>query len=397
MMEKKKILVVQGTLNAGGAEKATVSFLNTLPRDKYEVDLMLSSRKGLFYSQVPEWVNIIDAPYPFSCLSHKPTDWRFYVRHNPLMWARKVKRTFCAKRQHKLHVIQSLWKQWCDDIPAWGREYDAAYGGQEGMCNYYIMDKVKAKRKILWIHCDYEWLKYADDFDRPYFSQATCVATMSPASRDILKRHFPESSEQFLFLENISNGAMIRKMASLPINEGLFCTDGINIVTVGRLAPPKNYHRAIRTAAELKKRDVKFRWVVVGEGPLRPELEALVQELGVQDNFRMIGLRSNPYQYMAKADMLVVTSDFEGRSIAIDEAQILGIPVITTNYPTAHDAVIDKETGLICEMKPESLADAIELLSTDQDLQADIRRHLECKKDGNVAEIEKYMKVLDGE
>lgn len=240
MMKKKRILVVQGTLNAGGAEKATVSFLNTLPSDKYEVDLMLSSRKGLFYSQVPEWVNIIDAPYPFSCLSHKPTDWRFYVRHNPLMWVKKAKRTFCAKRQHKLHLIQSLWKQWRDDIPAWEREYDAAYGGQEGMCNYYIIDKVKAKRKILWIHCDYEWLKYADDFDRPYFGKATCVATMSPASRDILNRHFPESSEHILFLENITNGSMIRKMASQPVEErNLFCSEGIYIVTVGRLAPPK--------------------------------------------------------------------------------------------------------------------------------------------------------------
>lgn len=142
---------------------------------------------------------------------------------------------------------------------------------------------------------------------------------------------------------------------------------------------------------------MKFRWVVVGEGPLRPELEALIQELGVQEEFRMIGLRSNPYHYMAKADMLVVTSDFEGRSIAIDEAQILGIPVVTTNYPTAHDAVIDRETGLICEMNPESLADTIELLATDKNLYADVCRHLEGKKDGNVMEIEKYMKMLDGE
>lgn len=394
-MKKKKILVVQGSLQAGGAEKATVSFLNTLPQERYEVDLMLSSRTGLFYKQVPEWVNIIDAPYPFSCLAHKPVDWRFYIKHSPFMWVKKVIRTYIAKHQSKLHLIQSLWKQWRDDIPVFDKEYDIAYGGQEGCVNYYIIDKVKAKRKILWIHSDYEKLKYVDDFDRTYFKRASVVATMSPKARDILQKHFPESADHIWFLENITNGSMIRKMAAEDIDDNQFkLVEGVNLVSVGRLSLPKNFGRAVRVASVLKKRGVVFHWTIVGEGPLRNTLESQVKELGVDDAVSFIGLRPNPYQYVSKSDILVVTSDYEGRSIAIDEAQVLGIPVITTNYPTAKDAVVDGETGLICDMTPEAIADAVMRLESDKSLYAHICQSLECKKDGNVKEIEKYFKAF---
>ena len=394
-MKKRKILVVQGTLQAGGAEKATVSFLNTLPRDRYEVDLMLDKRKGLFYSQVPEWVNIVDAPYPYICLAYKPTNWRFYIKHSPWVWMKKVVRTYRAKHQSELHLIQSLWKQWCDDIPVFGNEYDIAYGGQEGCANYYIIDKVKAKRKILWIHNDYEKLMYVDGFDRSYFKRASVVATMSPKARDILQKHFPESADHIWFLENITNGSMIHKMAAEEINDDRFkLVKGINLVSVGRLSSQKNFGRAVRVASVLKKRGVVFHWTIVGEGPLKSTLESQAKELGVDDVVSFIGLRPNPYQYVSKSDILVVTSDYEGRSIAIDEAQVLGIPVITTNYPTAKDAVVDGETGLICDMTPEAIADAVMRLESDKSLYAHICQSLECKKDGNVKEIEKYFKAF---
>lgn len=123
---------------------------------------------------------------------------------------------------------------------------------------------------------------------------------------------------------------------------------------------------------------------------MRNNLETLTKHLGVEDVLSFIGLRPNPYQYMSKSDMLVVTSDFEGRSIAIDEAQVLGIPVITTNYPTAKDAVVDGQTGLICESSPEAVADSIIRLHTEKKLYVQIRKGLECKKCGNVKEIKKY-------
>lgn len=397
MNNKIRILMVQGSMQAGGSEKAMVSLLNVLPPDRYDVDLMLGSRTGLFYDLIPKWVNIIDDPFPYSCLAHKPSDWRFYKMY-PLMWLKKLKRTWKGKHQHDLHVIQSLWQQWRDDIPILNKEYDVAYGGQEGMLNYYVIDKVKAKRKIVWIHNDYDKLGYNADFDRLYFSRATIVATMSLEAKHVLQKDFPESANHVWFLENISNGNMIHRMAEENVDDPSFkvLDNGLNIISVGRLVPVKNFTRALRAASILKGKGVPFHWTVVGEGGQRQGLEALRHSLGLDDNFSFIGLRANPYKYMAHADMLVVSSDFEGRSIAIDEAQILGIPVITTNYSTALDAVDDGESGIICDMSPESLSDSIIRLWTDKKLYRHIKESLKAKREGNVAEIEKYYKAFEG-
>ena len=211
----------------------------------------------------------------------------------------------------------------------------------------------------------------------------------------ILQKHFPESADHIWFLENITNGSMIRKMAAEEVNDDrLKLVEGVNLVSVGRLSLPKNFGRAVRVASVLKKRGVVFHWTIVGEGPLRNTLESQAKELGVDDVVSFIGLRSNPYQYMRKSDMLVVTSNYEGRSIAIDEAQVLGIPVITTNYPTAKDAVIDGETGLICDMTPEAIASSIVRLYRDKALYAHICQSLEAKKEGNVQEIQRYFKAF---
>lgn len=397
-MTKKKILMVQGSLQAGGAEKAMVSLLNTLPEEKYDVDLMLSARTGLFYDQLPKWIKIIDQPFPFNCLSHKPTDWHFYV-HHPIMWIKKVKRTWIAKHQHKLHLIQSLWRQWRDDIPEFEKEYDVAYGGQEGMCNYYVIDKVKAKRKIVWIHSDYDKLLYNADFDRSYFNRATIVATMSQEARLVLQKIFPECADHVQYLANITNGRMIYKMSEEQLDDHNFIhlQKGLNIISVGRLCAVKNFSRALDTASLLKEEGILFHWTIIGEGSERKTLEQKRHDLGLDNDVSLIGLRSNPYKYMAHSDMLVVTSDFEGRSIAIDEAQILDLPVITTNYETAPDAVRDGETGLICEMTPEAISHAIKKLSQDRVLYNHIKKVLKDKHEGNVEEIEKYYAAFEGE
>lgn len=390
--------MIQGSMQAGGAEKAMVSLLNTMSPDRYEVDLMLGHRSGLFYDQIPNWVNVIDEPFPFSCFSHKPVDWTFYFKH-PLYWLKKVKRTLVAKKQNKLHIIQSLWQQWRKDIPVFDKSYDVAYGGQEGLANYFVIDKVKAERKIVWIHSNYDKLGYNISFDRPYFKVATIVATMSPEAREVLKKDFPESADHVWFLENITNGEMIWDMAKKKISDPDFVQidDGLNIISVGRLCKPKNFARALHTGVILKNNGVKFHWTIIGEGPLRGQLEELRDKLGLAKDFSMIGLRSNPYQYIVKSDMMVVTSDYEGRSIAIDEAQILDTPVITTNYGTAVDAVSDGETGLICAMEPEKIADSIVRLGIDKDLYGHIKEVLKAKSKGNIAVIKDYYKAFDGD
>ncbi len=396
-MRKKKILVVVGSLNVGGLEKSCVTFLRALPVDKYELDLMLISPTGIFLKQVPEWVHLVEAPFLLSCLSHKPKEWRFYLRHRPALWLKRIIRSWRAKRQSELNACQSVWKQWEADIPVFEKEYDVAIGESQGNCNYFVLEKVCASRKIIWIHNDYDKMDYSSGFDFKYFSKADIIATISPINKGKLQKHFPELASRIWFIENITSVELLGSMAEELVSEEWFTMfDGLKLVSCGRLEPVKAYERVIMAAAILKKERIPFRWLLIGDGSERKRLMRLREETGVDDVLHLTGLRENPFPYIRSADALVGTSLYEGRPLVIDEAKILGTPVITTNYPTATDSVNHEVSGLICDISPEAIAEAIIRLYKNQNLCEQIRQNLHTGKYDNTGEIQKYMKAIDG-
>lgn len=396
-MKKKKILVVINSLRIGGAERSCVSFLKSLPENRYEIDLMLLSCKGFLLKELPAWVNIVPAPPTYACLVHKLKEWRFYIKRSPLLWIKKSIRSQKAKRQPGIHIIQGLYQQWRSDLPVLEKEYDVAIGYLEGFCNYIVSEKVRAGRKILWIHSNYDDLGYNYTFDAGYFSKADVVATMSPNACQSLRQNFPHLADRVWFIENITDAKVVKDMAMQRIaEENLTEFDGLKIVSCGRLAPQKAYERAIEAAALIQKEGIPFKWVIIGEGPERKKLECLQKSMGLNGNLCLIGMRENPYPYMKWCDMLIVTSTYEGRPMVIDEAKILGIPVVTTNYTTAIDAVEHEQTGLICEMTPEAIANAVIRLYNDKQFRERIHRNLLDTCCGNQKEIVKYIAAIEG-
>lgn len=393
---KKNILIHIGGLGAGGAEKSLVSFLNTLPAEQYNVDLMTLNKGGLFRNLVPENVNIIEPPFPYNCLGTSPTDWRFYSRHNPVYFFKKIYSLYKLKKQTNLPVGQNLWPIWKNCINTCPKKYDVAMSYIEGLPNYYVMDKVDAKKKILWIHNEYTKLGYNKEFDKEYFEKADAVVTISELCRNDLVNNFPELKDKFHILENITNPVLIKKMAEEEIKDSAFVNrkDTLKLLSIGRLYPQKNYPLAIDAAKIIKDKGIDFNWYIIGEGVLRGEIEKQINVLSLQDNIILLGLRSNPYPYIQQCDIIVQSSLFEGKSIAIDEAKILCKPIVATNYPTVCDVISDNTNGLIAEMTPASLAEKIISLYKDKDLREKLSNNLKEEAIDNTSEIENYIKLI---
>lgn len=392
---KQNILLHIGGLGAGGAEKSLVSFLDTLPKERYNVDLMLLNNGGLFRNMIPGYINIIEPPFPYNCLGISPTNWRFYIKHNPKYLIKKIYSLFKLKKGY-LPTGQILWPLWSDEIKTNVKEYDVAMSYIEGLPNYYIIDKVKAKRKILWIHNEYTKLGYNKEIDKDYFEKADAVVTISDICKNDLVNNFPELKEKFHILENITNPILIKKMAEEDITDPLFENrqKQLTLLSIGRLYPQKNYQLAIDAAKIIKDKGIYFKWYIIGEGVLRESLEKQINNLSLQDNIILLGLRSNPYPYIKQCDIIVQSSLFEGKSIAIDEAKILCKPIVATNYPTVYDVITDKKNGLISEMAPVALAEKIITLYNDKDLSKSLSNNLKEETIDNTAEIEKYIKLI---
>lgn len=355
---KKKLLFVIPSLDAGGAEKSLVNLLNTLDFNLVEVDLFLFKHDGLFFNLLPKEVHILPLPNTYKVFSKS-------LPHSIIGLVKSLKFDLVINRisfaiNNKLYKNYSVaeqkgWKFLKKSFMVLPKKYDAAIAFLEKSSIYFITDLVASTLKIGFIHNDYNKLGLDKNFDQIYFNELHKIVTVSQECADILKKEFPKLSNKVVVMHNIVSGKLIHKMANEPIH---FDTQN-TIVSVGRLHSQKGFDIAIETAKILKSKELRFCWYVIGEGVERQSLQNLINQYHLQENFKLLGLKQNPYPYVKSATIYAQTSRYEGKSIAIDEAMILQKPIVVTNFSTAKDQITHNYNGQIVEMNPNAVANAI--------------------------------------
>ena len=154
---------------------------------------------------------------------------------------------------------------------------------------------------------------------------------------------------------NLVDDNKVRTMGAeaIPVERGPEMT----FVVVGRLEPGKGVLRLSECCGKLKKEGEKLSLWVIGDGEERSKLENRTEELGLTENVRFFGAQSNPYAYMSRADLLVCASFAEGYSTVCVEANMLGIPVLSTCVDGAKEIVDDAGAGMVVGMDDDSLCD----------------------------------------
>ncbi|MEA4907225.1 MAG: glycosyltransferase [Anaerolineaceae bacterium] len=131
------------------------------------------------------------------------------------------------------------------------------------------------------------------------------------------------------------------RLAAEPVEHPWFVPGQPPVVlAVGRLRPEKDYATLLR-AFRLVQAQRDCRLVILGDGELRPELESLVQELGLQARVSLPGFAGNPYAYMSRAGVFVLSSSFEGLPSVLVQAMACGCPVVSTNCPSGPDEILE--------------------------------------------------------
>ncbi|MCL2507591.1 MAG: glycosyltransferase [Oscillospiraceae bacterium] len=389
---KKELLFILPSLGGGGAEKSLVTLLSLLDDDKYSADLFLFRNEGLFRPLVPPGVHVFDAGRDYLMFdgSLKSALIYFLTRGKLRLALARISYALAVRKNDRA----AMWRHMKKALPRLEKNYDAAIGYLEGISSYFCAENVTAKRKLLYVHNDYEKLGMDAGFDRPYFRNADCVVTVSSVCADTLRRVFPESADKIRVIENIVSPRMLRTraVAEPGFTDG-FC--GARVLTVGRMSPQKGIARAVRACALLRRKEYRFRWYHIGRGELSDEITALISEENVADTFILLGEKSNPYPYMDQCDIYVQPSDFEGRAIAVDEAKRLCKPIVVTDFSTARDQIADGADGLIAGMDHASLAEKIGLLLDDAKLCERLSENLRGESAGNEPEIEKFYALIN--
>ena len=395
---KKKLLFVMESMQSGGGERSLLSLLQLVDYNKYDVDLMLFEPSGLFYGMIPEQVNII----PFGELYDmfkKPivkSVLSLLLNFKPALAVKRFlySRTVNSSVSSSLIRDQLAWKYMKNFFTDNGKEYDAAIGYLEGKPNFYVADCVDAKIKIAYIHSDYRKLEMDAEFDSVFFEKTDFIVAVSDECERALQETFPQYAEKVRVIENITLPKILQKMSEESITDFDKKSNEKILLTIGRISSPKGYDLAIDAAEILVKKGYNFKWFSIGKGEMKDELLQKIKEKNLEENFIFLGERANPYPYLAKCDIYVQSSYFEGKSIALDEAKCLAKPIVATKFTTVYDQLSDGETAVLAEINAESIAEKIALLLDDENLAEKLSENLKKMKHGNEEEVRKFYALL---
>lgn len=396
----KKILIVIHDLQIGGAQKGLVNFLRCFhdagKTDAYDIRLLVLKPDGALSSSIPGTIKQVMPSHVmqwFSSHLHPNLLWKcFSIRGilGEIWWL--IGRQFHLFSE-SLSRSQKMWECWKTFLPEDSEVYDVAVSYMDGGPSYYVMDKVKAKKKILWVHSEYQKQGYLPEYDRAYYESCDGIVTISERCRQCILKEFPQLAEKVHVLENITSFDHVLKKSREKLSTE-FPSEGLKILSVGRLHEQKGFDMAIEAAALLKNANIPFTWLVAGEGSEREKLQRMIDDLGLSECFVLVGARENPYVYMRECTILVQPSRVEGKSIVLDEAKILCKPIVATNYTTVWDSIDHGVTGWIVEMTPEGIAGGIIKLWKDDVLRSMLVENLSVCAKGNEEELNRYINIM---
>lgn len=378
---KKKILIAISNLNCGGKEKSLISLLQSIDYHKFEVDLLLTNadKNGEFFTNyLPDNVQIMHLPDKYKWLFIPRDNYLKHLKYtlrNSKGFLKMIFYTMKGVIQGNMASLrQEFWESCSSYMPEYKINYDVAIdysGGHKQL----ILDKVSANKKITWIHSDYKVYGRNKEMDSDDYNRLDAIATVSKTTYDIFISEFPELKEKTYVIPNINIKSKILEMAN---EYAEFDNDylGMKILDITRLDPNKGIDIAIKACKELVDEGYNIKWYILGDGPEKVRLQNLIKQNGLEHRFILLGLHSNPYPFIKRADLIVHCSLFEGKSVAIDEAMLLEKPIILTNYPTAKDQIENGINGLICDSSVDGIVKAVSKLINDIEYRSKITQNL---------------------
>lgn len=401
---KKRILFVINTMGRAGAETALINLMNKLlSMGEYELSLYAIIPRGELFARVPKEVRILNKGY--SCDSVLSLSGRmaimgqsaraFFSHLNGFRMLPEMLRNVRKQKQDtgRIQPDKVLWRLLAASAPAPEKEYDLAVAYIEGAAAYYLADKVKAKKKAAFIHIDYQKAGYTPDMDQGCYEQIDRIFTVSEEVKNRFCAVYPQYTDKTMIFRNLLDQERIRtKAKEQGFTDGF---TGIRLVTVGRLHYQKGYDIAIEACARLRQMGYDVRWNILGEGPERANLEKLIEKFGMQEHFVLMGAVDNPYPYVNEATIYVHATRFEGKSIAIEEAQVLGKTIVASDCTGNTEQIIHDVDGLMLTLNVDNLTETLKYAFDHPEVCERLRQNVRKKQLEHPEDLQAMLSLMD--
>ncbi len=399
---RKKILFVINTMGRAGAETAMLELLKALDSPEYDISLYVIMGQGEMIGKLPPYVRLRNLRFnAHSVLSRQgkrgmmATVCRAFFRNGgQIKKIRGIAGNLASMgRQGKFQADKLLWRMLSDGSLRLEEQFDLAVAWLEGASAYYVAEHVKAARKCAFIHIDYESAGYTREMDRNCWDSFEKIFMVSQEVKEHFLAVYPEYADKAEIFHNLVDQEGIRRRSREAggFSDGY---EGKRLLTVGRLPWQKAYDIAIDAMKLLKDKGCNVRWYILGEGDQRRTLEKKIAALQLKEDFVLLGVAENPCPYYAQADIYVHATRFEGKSIAIQEAQTLGCAVIASDCNGNREQIENGEDGILCQLTPEGIAESIETLLQNEETRKKLGKSAERKNMAQEQELQKLLQLL---
>ena len=392
--KKIKLLVCFIHAHIGGAMTSFVNFLNALDTEKYDVDVMFYENDGRH--GIKEEINILPQGkiHETKSLSNllKKLISPAYV------WATIQDRYYKKVKKNKRKAVQIMSKQGCKYSRRLDKEYDIAVAYEFNWCMNYVINRVKAKKKLLWHHVEFEKSGMDYKIDKKAMDKADALVFVSEDCKKSYCEKHPEHKDKAYFIPNLLSSEYVRAKGnediSLPFeNEDKF----LKFITVARISfEHKGLDRAVRAFAKLKEEGLtdNVKWLIVGDGGDMGKLQEMIKKYALSDVIFPIGVRTNPIPYLKKADCFLLPSRHEGKPMVVTESFIMGVVPVVTEYTSAREQIKDGVDGLVFDNNEEALYEGLKKLITNPEIIDKLKTNIVNTDYGNEKEIKEFDNLI---
>jgi len=395
----KKVLFMCINMNIGGTEKALLTMLNEMDSSKYDITLLMLEEFGGFLNEIPSYVKV---KYVDGFKETKP-----FTKEPPQLLAKELIKskkyfkcinTLLAYGISKItNNISYYYKYVLRNIKKLDEEYDlaVAYAGPMDLITYFVLNKIKAKKKAQWIHFDITKIGFNKKFAEKNYKRFDKVFVVSEEGKNKLISLIPSLKDKAEVFFNVISCKLIKDMSK---KEKSFDDnfDGKRILTVGRLSDEKGQDLTIPVLARLKDEGYKVKWYCIGDGPEKSNYIKNIKDLNIINDYILLGSKLNPYPFMKDCDLYMQPSKHEGYCITLGEARCFDNPIVTTNFTGANEQVKNGITGLVCDISEEDIYNSIKRLLDDDELYMNIQKNLLKENTDTTGEIKKIYDLIDG-
>lgn len=427
---KPRIFIAMHYMHLGGAEISLIGLLQALDPEKVDVDLFVYSHEGELMKLIPEYVNVLPESKTWS-MFEKSLKEVFLNGEIKMGFARLRNKYLC-----NAYMRQPDHNPLGADCSYLGFEVSKVLPDVNPSAIYdlaisfltphnFVLDHVKAKKKICWIHTDYTRVGVVADLEKKVWEQYDYIASISPEVTKTFLQVFPTCRGKVIEIENILSPDFVRHRAEECVadwgggaeseclrilsigrfseqknfdNLPFICSKMIEemkkLLSIGRFCEAKNYDNVPDITPRIIEYGCDIKWYLIGFGGDEALIRQKIAEAGMQNHVIILGKKDNPYPYIKECDIYVQPSRYEGKSVTVREAQMLCKPVVVTNYPTASSQILDGEDGVIVPMDNEGCAKGLAEFILNTEKQNKIIDYLKAHDYGNVNEVNKIYQIL---